>query len=163
MQYLLTIYTAPDSGEPAPGSAEFGAYIQGYHDMGQKAQEARSHTAATEAAEDPEAQHSASPSDCEISKTNGQERIDAREVAEPEEERSCKGRELGLVLEEVEVRNRPFGHLPRVVQEVADVGDDGQRGDVEAGEVKGRGCQRECCESTLCAPSFDALSVCALS
>ena len=41
MQYLLMIYTGPDSGEPQPGSAEFGAYIEGYHKMGQSAKEAK--------------------------------------------------------------------------------------------------------------------------
>lgn len=39
MEYLLTIYTAPDSGEPAPGSPEFGNYIDGYMKMGAEATE----------------------------------------------------------------------------------------------------------------------------
>ena len=37
MEYLLMIYTAPDSGEPAPGTPEFGEYIHGYEEMGKEA------------------------------------------------------------------------------------------------------------------------------
>lgn len=37
MQYLLMIYTAPDSGEPHPGSDDWQDYIDGYRAMGEAA------------------------------------------------------------------------------------------------------------------------------
>lgn len=39
MQYLLMIYTAPDSGEPQPGSDGWDAYLDGYRAMGEEAAE----------------------------------------------------------------------------------------------------------------------------
>lgn len=39
MQYLMLIYTAPDSGEPQPGADGWDAYLGGYRAMGAEAAE----------------------------------------------------------------------------------------------------------------------------
>lgn len=38
MQYLMMIYTAPDSGEPQPGGEGWDGYIRDYRAMGEEAQ-----------------------------------------------------------------------------------------------------------------------------
>ena len=39
MQYLMMIYTAPDSGEPQPGGSGWDDYIAAYQKMGDEARE----------------------------------------------------------------------------------------------------------------------------